>query len=73
MISDLFPHTGNAFLVGITGAPGTGKSTLVNQLARAFRKDPNSGEQLKIAIVAVDPTSPFTGGALLGTESGCRT
>ncbi len=66
LISDLFPHTGNAFLVGITGAPGTGKSTLVNQLARAFRKDPNSGEQLKIAIVAVDPTSPFTGGALLG-------
>ncbi|MBG0786990.1 MAG: methylmalonyl Co-A mutase-associated GTPase MeaB [Anaerolineaceae bacterium] len=66
LISDLFPHTGNAFLVGITGAPGTGKSTLVNQLARTFRKDPHTGEQLKIAIVAVDPTSPFTGGALLG-------
>ena len=66
MISALFPHTGKAYLVGITGAPGTGKSTLVNQLARAFRKDATSGEQLKIAIVAVDPTSPFTGGALLG-------
>ena len=66
LVSALFPHTGKAHLVGITGAPGTGKSTLVNQLARAFRKDPLSGEQLKIAIVAVDPTSPFTGGALLG-------
>ena len=66
VITALFPHTGKAHLVGITGAPGTGKSTLVNQLARAFRNDPNSGEQLKIAIVAVDPTSPFTGGALLG-------
>jgi LAO/AO transport system kinase len=66
MISALFPHTGKAHLVGVTGAPGTGKSTLVNQLARAFRKETDSGEQLKIAIVAVDPTSPFTGGALLG-------
>ena len=66
LISALFPHTGHAHLVGVTGAPGTGKSTLVNQLARAFRKDSESGEQLKIAIIAVDPTSPFTGGALLG-------
>lgn len=66
VISALFPHTGHAHLVGVTGAPGTGKSTLVNQLARAFRKETDSGEQLKIAIVAVDPTSPFTGGALLG-------
>jgi LAO/AO transport system kinase len=66
LISALFPHTGKAYLIGITGAPGTGKSTLVNQLARAFKKDSLSGEQLKIAIVAVDPTSPFTGGALLG-------
>lgn len=66
LISALFPHTGHAHLVGVTGAPGTGKSTLVNQLARAFRKDAEIGEQLKIAIIAVDPTSPFTGGALLG-------
>ena len=66
MISTLFPHTGKAYLIGITGAPGTGKSTLVNQLARAFKNDSPSGEQLKIAIVAVDPTSPFTGGAFLG-------
>jgi LAO/AO transport system kinase len=66
VIVTLFPHTGKAHLVGVTGAPGTGKSTLVNQLARAFRKETDSGEQLKIAIVAVDPTSPFTGGALLG-------
>ena len=66
LISALFPHTGHTHLVGVTGAPGTGKSTLVNQLARTFRKDSESGEQLKIAIIAVDPTSPFTGGALLG-------
>ena len=66
LISALFPHTGHAHLVGVTGAPGTGKSTLVNQLARTFRKDAKTGEQLKIAIIAVDPTSPFTGGALLG-------
>ncbi len=66
LISALFPHTGDAHLIGVTGAPGTGKSTLVNQLARALRKDAKTGEQLKIAIIAVDPTSPFTGGALLG-------
>lgn len=66
MITALFPYTGKATLIGITGAPGTGKSTLVNQLARAFQNSSPPGEQLKIAIIAVDPTSPFTGGALLG-------
>ena len=59
----LFTHTGKAHLVGITGSPGTGKSSLVNQLAKAVRKEENSP---KVAIVAVDPTSPFTGGAILG-------
>ena len=57
----LFPHTGKAHLIGITGAPGTGKSSLVNQLALHFRK-----EGKRIAIVAIDPSSPFTGGAVLG-------
>jgi LAO/AO transport system kinase len=58
----LFSHTGNAHLVGVTGAPGTGKSSLVNQLALHYRKNTDQ----KVAIVAVDPSSPFTGGAVLG-------
>jgi len=57
----LFAHTGQAHLIGITGAPGTGKSSLVNQVALAFR---TLGK--RVAIVAVDPSSPFTGGAVLG-------
>ena len=57
----LFPHTGKAHLIGVTGAPGTGKSTLVNQIALSFRK---LGQ--RVAIVAIDPSSPFTGGAVLG-------
>jgi LAO/AO transport system kinase len=59
---ELFPHTGKAHLIGVTGAPGTGKSSLVNQLALHYRK----AENKRIAIVAVDPSSPFTGGAVLG-------
>ncbi|MCC7118355.1 MAG: methylmalonyl Co-A mutase-associated GTPase MeaB [Anaerolineales bacterium] len=59
---ELFPHTGKAHLIGVTGAPGTGKSSLVNQLALHYRKT----EDKKVAIVAVDPSSPFTGGAVLG-------
>jgi LAO/AO transport system kinase len=57
----LFPHTGKAHLIGVTGAPGTGKSSLVNQLALHFRR-----EGKRVAILAVDPSSPFTGGAVLG-------
>lgn len=59
---ELFPHTGRAHLIGVTGAPGTGKSSLVNQLALGYRRKANK----KVAIVAVDPSSPFTGGAVLG-------
>jgi len=59
---ELFPHTGKAHLIGVTGAPGTGKSSLVNQLALHYRKKDNK----RVAIVAVDPSSPFTGGAVLG-------
>lgn len=58
----LFPHTGRAHLIGVTGSPGTGKSSLVNQLAKTFR----AGGVEKVAVIAVDPSSPFTGGALLG-------
>jgi LAO/AO transport system kinase len=57
----LFAHTGQAHLIGVTGAPGTGKSSLVNQVALSFR---NLGK--RVAIVAIDPSSPFTGGAVLG-------
>lgn len=60
-IQKIFPHTGKAFVVGITGPPGSGKSTLVNHIALDFRKRGNS-----VGIIAVDPTSPFSGGALLG-------
>jgi LAO/AO transport system kinase len=62
----LFPHTGKAHLIGVTGSPGTGKSSLVNQIARTMRHPQNGLEPKKVAIVAVDPTSPFTGGAVLG-------
>lgn len=61
-LTELFPHTGKAHLIGVTGAPGTGKSSLVNQLTLYYRKQHDK----KIAIIAVDPSSPFTGGAVLG-------
>lgn len=61
-LAELFTHTGKAHLIGVTGAPGTGKSSLVNQLALHYRKS----EDKRIAIIAVDPSSPFTGGAVLG-------
>src|ERR1700682_725611 len=57
----LFPHTGNAYLTGVTGAPGTGKSTLVDRLAAHYRQIPE-----EVGVVAVDPTSPYSGGAILG-------
>jgi LAO/AO transport system kinase len=61
LLKELFPNTGKAYLTGITGAPGTGKSTLVDRLAAEHRK---RGE--RVGIVAVDPTSPYSGGAILG-------
>jgi LAO/AO transport system kinase len=61
LLKSLFPHTGKARVIGITGAPGAGKSTLVDQLARLYRKQDRS-----VGIIAVDPTSPYTGGAILG-------
>ena len=60
-LSVLFAHTGRAHMVGVTGAPGTGKSSLVNQIALHYRK-----QEKRVAIIAVDPSSPFTGGAVLG-------
>ena len=57
----LFPHTGQAYLTGVTGAPGTGKSTLVDRLAAYHRKNHE-----QVGVIAVDPTSPYSGGAILG-------
>ncbi len=61
LLKALFPHSGRARLIGMTGAPGSGKSTLVDQLAKEYRKQGRT-----IGIIAVDPTSPFSGGAILG-------
>jgi len=61
LLKALFPFSGNAVLLGLTGSPGAGKSTLVDQIAREYRK-----QQKTIGIIAVDPTSPFSGGAILG-------
>jgi len=61
LLKALFPYSGNATLIGLTGAPGAGKSTLVDQIAREYRKQGRT-----IGIVAIDPTSPFSGGAILG-------
>jgi LAO/AO transport system kinase len=65
-LNELFPHTGQAALVGVTGAPGTGKSSLVNHLARYYRHPAQGKPARRVAIIAVDPSSPFTGGAILG-------
>ncbi|MEJ5347125.1 MAG: methylmalonyl Co-A mutase-associated GTPase MeaB [Desulfosoma sp.] len=61
VMEQLYPHTGRAYTVGITGSPGAGKSTLTDKLAFALRK-----KDLTVGIIAVDPSSPFTGGAVLG-------
>jgi len=61
LLRALFPYSGRARVLGITGAPGAGKSTLVDQLAREYR-----GQGKTLGIIAVDPTSPFSGGAILG-------
>ena len=60
-LKQLFPHTGKSFIIGITGAPGAGKSTLTDALISEFRK-----QKRTVGVLAVDPTSPFSGGAILG-------
>lgn len=60
-LAQLYPHSGQAHIVGVTGATGTGKSTLVNEMAKEYRRRDKT-----VGIVAVDPTSPFSGGAFLG-------
>ena len=79
LLKALFPHSGKARVIGLTGAPGAGKSTLVDRLAKVYRKtrNPHSSrrerglngapeENYTVGIIAVDPTSPYTGGAILG-------
>lgn len=61
LISQIFPHTGKAHVVGLTGAGGAGKSTLIEKIVREYRRKGKT-----VGIIAVDPTSPFTGGAFLG-------
>jgi len=61
LLASLYPSTGRARILGVTGAPGAGKSTLVDALARFYRR-----AEKKVGIICVDPTSPFTGGAILG-------
>ena len=61
ILRQLFPHTGKSQILGITGSPGAGKSSLVDRLAMAFRK-----QEKQLGIIAVDPSSPYTGGAILG-------
>lgn len=60
-VARLYPHTGNTYTVGITGAPGAGKSTLTDKLIRRIRRD-----GVEVGVLAIDPSSPFTGGAILG-------
>jgi LAO/AO transport system kinase len=61
LLKEIYPHTGKAYVIGITGAPGSGKSSLVDALLKKMRAD-----GLTVGVIAVDPTSPFSGGAILG-------
>ena len=66
VLKALYPHTGKAYIIGITGAPGVGKSTLVDQMVAHLRKRGKT-----VGVLAVDPTSPFSGGRFWGTGSAC--
>jgi len=61
VLKEIYPYTGRAYIIGVTGAPGVGKSTLVDQMISHIRKDGKT-----LGVLAVDPTSPFSGGAILG-------
>jgi LAO/AO transport system kinase len=67
LLKQLYKFTGNAITIGITGPPGAGKSSIVNLLAKKFRES-----NKKVGIIAIDPTSPFTGGHFWEIELGCR-
>ena len=62
LMKELYPHTGKAWVIGVTGSPGAGKSTLTDKLIEHFRGSGN----LKVGVLAIDPSSPYTGGAILG-------
>ena len=68
LVREIFPHTGRAYLVGVTGPPGAGKSTLVDRVVSELRRAPSSDAAApsRVGVIAVDPTSPFSGGAVLG-------
>ena len=66
LLAALHPHTGRAHIIGVTGPPGSGKSSLVNALALHFRRGEGERAPMTAAILAIDPSSPFTGGAILG-------
>jgi GTPase len=66
ILTAIHPHTGRAHVVGVTGPPGSGKSTLVNDLALSFRRGSTGHPPRTVGIIAIDPTSPFSGGAILG-------
>ncbi|MFW5973411.1 MAG: methylmalonyl Co-A mutase-associated GTPase MeaB, partial [Bacteroidota bacterium] len=61
IVSDLYPHTGHADIIGVTGSPGAGKSTLVDKLAKHYRDHDKT-----VGVIGIDPASPFTGGSVLG-------